>query len=281
MADDDFLDDALDSFQAPAKPAAAVAPTDAEEKAEPSEEFMDEEFAKQLAAGMEQLMKGLGGEGLDGGDVAPEEFKAAMDQILLNSMKSLNVKDEGPSTTSGGSQKVETPAVGGSFKTKISETLHKMRDSSDKVDAQIAEGAPGLDEAGMEQMMKDLEAMMGGGDFENMFEGLMEQIMSKELLYEPMKDLAEKYPGWLAANKSKVSTEDFERYEKQLKIIQEIMGVYDLKLGSEEEGKRVVELMQKMQECGNPPEEIMQELAPGLELGTDGLPKLPPGFGGV
>lgn len=35
-----------------------------------------------------------------------------------------------------------------------------------------------------------------------------------------------------------------------------------------------------MQECGNPPDEILQELAPGLELGADGMPKLPGGPGG-
>lgn len=30
-----------------------------------------------------------------------------------------------------------------------------------------------------------------------------------------------------------------------------------------------------MQACGQPPEEIVQDLAPGLAFGEDGLPQLP------
>lgn len=44
----------------------------------------------------------------------------------------------------------------------------------------------------MEQMMKELEGMMDTGEFEDMFGGLMNQLASKDLLYEPMKDLANK-----------------------------------------------------------------------------------------
>ena len=35
-----------------------------------------------------------------------------------------------------------------------------------------------------------------------------------------------------------------------------------------------MELMQEVQEYGQPPAEIVQELAPGIELDEDGLPKL-------
>jgi len=35
-----------------------------------------------------------------------------------------------------------------------------------------------------------------------------------------------------------------------------------------------MELMQEVQEFGQPPREIIQEIAPGLELDANGLPKL-------
>jgi peroxin-19 len=38
---------------------------------------------------------------------------------------------------------------------------------------------------------------------------------------------------------------------------------------------RLMELMQDLQECGQPPQEIIQELAPGLEVTPDGLPMMP------
>ena len=44
----------------------------------------------------------------------------------------------------------------------------------------------------MEQMMKELEGMMETGEFEDMFGGLVNQLASKDLLFEPMKDLASK-----------------------------------------------------------------------------------------
>ena len=31
----------------------------------------------------------------------------------------------------------------------------------------------------------------------------------------------------------------------------------------------------QMQACGSPPKDIVDELAPGLEMGADGLPKIP------
>ena len=33
----------------------------------------------------------------------------------------------------------------------------------------------------------------------------------------------------------------------------------------------------QMQACGSPPKDIVDELAPGLEMGADGLPKMPGG----
>lgn len=50
-------------------------------------------------------------------------------------------------------------------------------------------GAGGEEEV-MAKMMKELEGLMETGDFENMFSGMMEQLVSRDLLYEPLKDLS-------------------------------------------------------------------------------------------
>ena len=39
-----------------------------------------------------------------------------------------------------------------------------------------------------------------------------------------------------------------------------------------EDGAAVMGLMQELQACGQPPQEILRELAPGLEFGPDGAP---------
>ena len=45
---------------------------------------------------------------------------------------------------------------------------------------------------------------------------------------------------------------------------------------------RLVDMVQQIQEFGNPPEEIIQEIAPGLESDSDGMPNINPlrGLGG-
>ncbi|KAJ3409230.1 Peroxisome chaperone and import receptor [Chytridiales sp. JEL 0842] len=241
----------------------------------------DDEFAKQLAAGMEQLMGGLGGADF------PEDLKATMDQFLrdvnvggdeLKEFEGLKIGSSSKTTTSTSAKVKKSEGDGGSFQSKIAETMSKLRDSSDKVQAQVSnnEFDPSLlGEAGMEDMMKELEAMMNTSEFESMFGNIMEQLMSKDVLYEPMKDLHTKYPEWLKNNKDKVAAEDYARYEKQYVIIQEIMEVYSAGGDSEEDNKKVVNLMQKMQDCGNPPQEILNELAPGMDVGADGIPKMP------
>ena len=44
----------------------------------------------------------------------------------------------------------------------------------------------------MEQMMKELEGLMESGNFEEAFGDIMKELVSKDLLHEPMKDLAAK-----------------------------------------------------------------------------------------
>ncbi len=40
---------------------------------------------------------------------------------------------------------------------------------------------------------------------------MMEQLLAKEVLYDPMKQICQKYPEWLADNESLLSKADYER----------------------------------------------------------------------
>ncbi|KAJ3291471.1 Peroxisome chaperone and import receptor [Borealophlyctis nickersoniae] len=292
---DKYLDDVLDEFTP--EPSAPVAPPmeaiSAPSASAPSAgQDIDDDFARQLAANMEQFLRGnLGGE-----DEEAADFKSTMEQIV-GAFKDLQTGDEGAASAAGGAPKsvpaASPPAAaasgstGGapkSFQDKVSETMSRLRDSDQKAEQLAAELAQssglGLDDEAVEQMMKELEGLMGSGDFEGAFGGIMEQLMSKELLHEPMRDLAGKYPEWLEANASKLSPEELDKYRQQHVVIKEIVAIYDAcptEAASEEDSKKVVDLMQRMQDLGNPPEEILQELAPGLEIGPDGMPQMPAG----
>ncbi len=45
--------------------------------------------------------------------------------------------------------------------------------------------------------------------------GMMDELTHKDILYEPMKELDDKFPDWFAKNRSNTPATDVERYEEQ------------------------------------------------------------------
>ena len=97
----------------------------------------------------------------------------------------------------------------------------------------------------------------------------MRQLLSKDVMYDPMKQITAKFPEWLAEHEDSLPEEDYERYGRMYQYFQKIVSVYESEPNNHQ---RLMELMQDMQECGQPPAEIVKELAPGLEFGPDGMP---------
>ncbi|KAF8952434.1 Peroxisome chaperone and import receptor [Haplosporangium bisporale] len=206
---------------------------------------------------MEELMKEMNGN---------SELQKSFEEMF----KGLGVDGKAPVEAPA-----STAAPGESFQDRIAKTMGKLKESSDEVDAKVAEDS---EEALMAEMMKQMEGMAEGGDFQNVLEGMMEQLMSKDILYEPMFDLQQKYPQWLKDNKDKISESEYARYEKQYGFVNEIVAFFDkpdFDDKNETQNKSIIDLMQGMQDCGQPPADILDELAPGLEMGADGTPKMP------
>ncbi|KAF9578177.1 Peroxisome chaperone and import receptor [Lunasporangiospora selenospora] len=289
--DDDFLDGALDGFTAPkaavpvkpketqkadvassssasAKTAAKTPenlllnPEQIEDDGESDDEVLAAEFQKQLASGMEDLMKEMNNN---------SELQKSFEEMF----KGLGVDNKSSSEAASAPPSTEGSGKGASFQDRIAQTMDKLKDSSEQADALAAEES---EDALMAEMMKQMEGMAEGGDFQNVLEGMMEQLMSKDILYEPMLDLKQKYPQWLKDNKDKIPAEDYARYEKQHGYVKEIVTFFerpDFDEKNDAQAKSVIDLMQGMQDCGQPPADILDELAPGLEMGPDGIPKMP------
>jgi peroxin-19 len=96
-------------------------------------------------------------------------------------------------------------------------------------------------------------------------QGMMQSLLSAEVLLPSLKELSSKYPSYLAENSSKISAEEKERYENQLKLMQEVCGELEKEKAEDSaEVKKarfnlVLDRMQKMQELGQPPTEIIGE----------------------
>lgn len=270
---DDLLDDVLDDMAT----APAVEKTKVEVKKEtvatkttceddPAEQSLDDmldndDFAKQLAAGMEQLMGQMSGLGVDG--ETNDDMKEAFEKVWASFDN-----DASASATPSASATREVPKVPQSFQETIGKTMNKLKDSSKEIDTSINEES---EDAFMAELMKQMESLADNGEFEGVLEGMMSQLMSKELLYEPMKDLSEKYPAWLEAHKDSTDKAELEKYKQQHELCKQIVAKYeapDFDEKNEAQGKQIMDLMTKMQDLGQPPAELLDEMAPGMNFGN-------------
>lgn len=106
--------------------------------------------------------------------------------------------------------------------------MERMQSSGDQATAAAAAGG---DDDFLTEMLKQLTAgdFAGGSeeDFSKMLMGMMEQLTNKEILYEPMKELHDKFPAWLAKNKDSTPAEDLKRYAEQQTIVAEIVAKFN------------------------------------------------------
>jgi len=139
-----------------------------------------------------------------------------------------------------------------SFQDTVRKTMERMQASGASADAAAASDGPSSAEDDMmAQLMKELQAGGGGGeeDFNKMLMGMMSQLTNKEILYEPMKELYDKFPAWMEENKSKTGKEDLGRYEEQHTMVKQIVERFEKKGYSddnEDDREYIVERMQRV-----------------------------------
>ncbi|GAB2300864.1 hypothetical protein Dimus_034900 [Dionaea muscipula] len=173
--------------------------------------------------------------------------------------------------TKKGKQKVSNES------TPASEALNQLRHQTKETvrglesiaaGANAGKGAADTNkDASVEEWIKQFEDLAGPQDMESIVETMMQQLLSKEILHEPMKEIGERYPQWLEEHKAGLTEEDYKRYSYQYELIRELIEVYETDPGN---FKKIVDLMQRMQECGQPPKDIVRELAPDFDLSSLG-----------
>eukprot|EP01032_Pedospumella_encystans_P020702 gene20702-23512_t len=132
-----------------------------------------------------------------------------------------------------------------------------------------------MEEAGetmMEEMMAQFESLGEKEDYNEVIDGVMRQLLSKDLMYEPAKQICDKFPEWLAIHKKNMNGAEYDNYGKQYQTFQKIIAVYDTE---PDNFPRLMELMFDMQKYGQPPADIIKDLAPGLQFDENGMPIMP------
>ncbi|XP_030762501.1 peroxisomal biogenesis factor 19 [Sitophilus oryzae] len=131
----------------------------------------------------------------------------------------------------------------------------------------------------------DLLKMFGGsssrqeGDILPFMEGMMQGLLSKEVLGPSLQVFVDQLPEYLEKNKDSLSKEDIERYQKQKESMEQILE--ELNSESDTDSKevkkkrfsKVLALMQKLQDYGQPPPELVGNLDMPFSFDSAGNPK--------
>jgi peroxin-19 len=298
------LDDVLDEFantkidsKAPAatlpkaKDASASAPSASgpgrPEDMSPAELMIEDQdaFAQQLQKEMEQLL----GQG-DFGKQFEDIMKEMTQEIGANPLAA----DTPPPSKDSGKGKEESAETAAkaekNFQETIKKTMERMQNSGDAAGAAAASSS-------QDDMLAQMLASMGEGgfggeggdeDFSKILMGMMEQLTNREILYEPMKELNDKFPKWMEENSSKVEADDLKRFQEQQVLVKEITERFERKGYSDDNaGDReyIVERMQKvcvahlvcgcvlilqqMQAAGSPPPDLVGDMNAAQEVLQD------------
>jgi len=156
-------------------------------------------------------------------------------------------------------------------------------------------GGGGDFEEMLKQMQSELEGAATGagvgagvGDeegvdgFMGMMQGMMQNLLSKDLLYPSLKEIKDKYPDWFERNKSKVPSEEYEKYKKQEAIVCRLCELFESEREGEDERVKsertmnIVSLMEEMQTYGHPPADMMENIVCGENSESQGTPTAPP-----
>lgn len=146
-----------------------------------------------------------------------------------------------------------------SFQETIRKTMERVQASGDAATAATASGKKEKSEDELfAEMLQSLSTGSGGAgleglgneeDFNSMLLSMMSQLTNKEILYDPMRELHEKFPAWMEAHASSEKAEDLERYKEQQRLVGEITARFERKGYSDEneqDREYIVERMQKV-----------------------------------
>ncbi|XP_056266641.1 peroxisomal biogenesis factor 19 [Pseudoliparis swirei] len=271
---DELLDSALDDFdnKPPPEPAAAASSSSANSSAEKPPMLEDSKLFETLFEG-------------DMASQAREEWEKAMSELaheepeLLQHFHKLSEAAGKVGTDTESQQE---------FTCCLKDTLRGLAKNADNLQSSGLDGddlVKALEGLGLEEGGSEGGGGGGGGGDDDgnilpIMQSIMQNLLSKEVLYPSLKEITAKYPEWLEANKPSLSPEDYQRYEQQSQIMGEICKGFEVEEAGDKDAafESIMDLMQKLQDLGQPPKELAGDAPPGFNFDMESL-NLPGGPG--
>lgn len=203
-----------------------------------------DDFNRQLEAQMAALM--------GDGEETPE-MRAEIQGILQELSAVVETDPSSIPPPSGTGQAIPLAAGHNKFQDAILKTMQRMQDSGNRANAEAAVCEDSEDM--LAQMLKDMQdgdssASAGEPEISKMLMTMMEQLTNRDILYDPMKELNDKFPAWMSCHKSSTEADDLVRYEKQQQLITDIVGKFEESTYSDSNPKDREYIVERMQAVG-------------------------------
>jgi peroxin-19 len=156
------------------------------------------------------------------------------------------------------------------FASSISQAIQSLNAGAEGLQAPLNE----------EELMKMFTGQRSGqeNDLLPFMQGMMQGLLSKEVLGPSLEDFVQKLPEYIEKNKETLDKKDIERYENQRKLMKEVLEELNKEQESDstevksERFSKVLSLMQKLQDYGQPPSELVGDLETPFNFDPQGNP---------
>ncbi|KAL0281596.1 UNVERIFIED_CONTAM: hypothetical protein PYX00_002535 [Menopon gallinae] len=255
----ELLDSALGDFES------CSGPDDEEEKSEekskpvPPNSLWDEEFLRQAAEKLQQSFQ----TGFSAGDTPMTAEQLGQNiQSLAEAMTEM----------AGGQISPDME-----FNSLFAQTLRQMSETTDS--------SRQFTEEDFNNIMSNLNNCFESPEAKDMFPllfSMMENLLSKDVLYSDLKSIVDKYPQWLQDNKAKLPSDEYESHMKTVGILRQVCQELENEDPNESEQDkkercdRILTLMLQVQDLGLIPLEIAGDLSPVLALDRQGSLQMRP-----
>ncbi|XP_043818933.1 peroxisomal biogenesis factor 19-like [Dromiciops gliroides] len=266
---DELLESALDDFDK-AKPSPASPPTTKAPDASASQKRSPADTAKDALFASQEFFQELFDSEL--ACQATAEFEKAMKELaeeephLVEQFQKLS-EAAGRVGSDTASQQV--------FASCLKETLSGLaKNATDLQNSSMSE----------EELTKAMEGLgteegegEGEGNILPIMQSIMQNLLSKDVLYPSLKEITEKYPEWLQSHREALPPEQFEKYQEQHNVMGKICEQFEKETAADSEDiqkarfEMVLDLMQQLQDLGHPPKELAGETPPGFNFDLDTL----------
>lgn len=145
------------------------------------------------------------------------------------------------------------------FKTVVSKTLDRLKENGSKVDSNLAKEEKQKNPDNVLSQLLDQLVENGEGEGEegmdNAILNILNQMASKEVLYQPMKEMHIEFTEWLNDHQDEEEHKDkIDTYKKQYGIVGQIVNIYETDTYTNESYREeVTNLLDELEQLGDSP----------------------------